>query len=300
MFFTSSALFAVQLETNFPLSSFDVANNTKKVVGVGPGIGGSFFNVGGGNRYQLTDTFEKQAVAMWYSIPIDLSQDFEFDFKLYFDSGRAYTIWNSMPGDADGIAFVMHAMPFDNMENIIGSGQRYLGYGYFNDGLFDEVNGYEIIPQSLISPSYAVEFDTDYDLNWELPPNNYGWVNAQPNQQAQHISYLKNASSYAQSGTYVPIQNDWSGEVTNQHWYCVSIVWKRVNGVNGDAGYTLTTYLEERTTGEMVQRVSKPFSSPSDLIDNITIDEDGHFYAYWGITASTCATPNRQMIEFQR
>jgi hypothetical protein len=304
LFITDNVLFALPPITYFGPDEegnipFKVANNTKKVAAFDPpGTDGSFFNVGGGNMYQLTDTFENQAVAMWYYLQsIDLSQDFEIDFKLFFDTGRAYTIWHSMPGDADGIAFVMHTMPINNMDNIIGSGQRFLGYGSFNPALYDDVNGYEIVPPSGVSPSYAVEFDTDYDWNFELPPDNYGWVNAPSNQQAQHISYLKNASSYAQTGTYVPIQNSWGGIVTTHNWYCASIVWKRVNGVNGNAGYTLTTYLEERVTGEMVQRVSKTFNSPSDLITGLTADNNE---VYWGITASTCSVPNRQMIEFQR
>ena len=173
---------------------------------------------------------------------LDLSKDFVFNFTLHFGGGISN---NGMI--ADGFVFVMTTTPVSN--SLIGTGVNYIGYG---DG-----------PSSGILNSFAIEFDTEYNSG-EGGPGNLPFIN----DGDCHTSYLQNGSMAAIPGTFKPMQDSFA-TVRNKS-ICVKIVWKRTNGVDASGGYDLITYIEELSTGVMVERNDMHFATLGDLISGLS------------------------------
>lgn len=78
------------------------------------------------NAYQLTDTIQAMTVALWHKQKLDLNQNWQFDFELFFDTGSARVNANIQVGKAarmiaDGFCFVLNNK--DTLENLIGRKQ---------------------------------------------------------------------------------------------------------------------------------------------------------------------------------
>ena len=243
-----------QVITSFPDSSFH--RNERPLGNYAPL---------GGNRHRLTRnrTGEKTAI-WWVSNPgsptphsmLDLSQDFVISFKLTFDSISYAVI-------GDGFTFCMTSQPTTN--NLIGDRVWFIGYG-------------------TIQNSFAIEFDTEWgDRNVSDTPFGEGG----PLQGSGcHTAYLKNGSMTALPGTYKPMLDNWAG-VTGKT-ICVTIIWKRTNGVNSFGGYDLITYINN------VERNNMHFAMLGSLISGLNPTNK---YCNWGVTSANC-TDSEHIVEF--
>ena len=270
LFTVSSAEAQVNTITDFSPSNFTIVDKTINAYGP-PGISSFVSGVGGNpNRYRLTDTFGYQRSAIWYTgnIPngvgktLDLSKDFVASFRLSFGNGK----FNM--GIADGIVFVLTTQQVH--PNFIGGSTSYIGYG-------DILN------------SFAVEFDTEFNGGPGFEGGNVGYPNKFT---VCHTAYLRNGNMLAIPGTYKPIQDNFS--TVRGSTICVAIEWKRVNGVNGNDGYELVSYIQELSTNNMVERNRMWFATLDDFIDGLSQDS----VVTWGVMAANSNNPNRYEVEF--
>lgn len=102
--------------------------------------GDAFLNAEG--EYVLTRDANEQAGAIWGNVAVDLNHPFDFNFQLYMG--------NKNDAGADGAAFVLRAIGTPDFGRIGG------GLGY-----------------SGISPSFAVEFDTFFNIENGDPVNDH-------------------------------------------------------------------------------------------------------------------------------
>ncbi len=275
--------------------NFTVVNNT----GYSNNLNRGFYKLEGyEHRYRLTSEGPNQSVAMWNNKKIDLAKDFIIDMKLFFGTKHLIDAIGREDG-ADGIAFVMHRK---NPSNLIGRNGGFLGYAYGTrpkttgtnavntTSAADSIENMSIpgvIDMSIIDSSFAVEFDTFSNGNTEWDEQGHASDN--------HISYLKDGYIDAIDGAH-QMQNDWGNAETGE-WYCVRIKWVRSNGINGNDGYDLITYMEEYTTGELTQRHTMHFNTLSELIDGLTI-VNGKAEVTWGVTSATGTTVNKHQAEY--
>ncbi len=240
------------------------------------------------HRYRLTSASHTyRSAAMWSTTQIDLREDFIIDFKLNFGNRQD-------PKGADGIVFVMHQL---NTNGLIGKNAGYIGYAHRriepseiggNTALaadsIENVTFADQIPASIITPSFAVEFDTySHGNEWD----------EQGHPSESHISYLQDAYIDAIDAA-TQIQNNWESVETG-HDYCVRIKWVRTNGVNGNDGYDLITYVVERLTLELTQRHTMHFNTVSDLISSASASNP---LVTWGITSGTGGERNKHEVEY--
>jgi len=250
--------------TSFPPSSFNVVDRTTPfytnawwyppldtVVGYMPYVDNE------PNRYQLTDTVPQMTVAMWWTgVKLDVNKDFMFCFNLFFDTGMAQP--NVPRNIADGICWVAHTI--DDVSSLIGNTSWFIGYGYTSG---TDVGGSGMPPplfyqgkdsigvlnigNSIIAPSFAVEWDTEF--------GSYNRVTFALNEGgdviAPHIAYLRDGNMTALPGTYKQMQNGWGSPYG---WYTCSIHWRIGKNSNGTSHYDIFTYMQEGPTGPMVLR----------------------------------------------
>jgi hypothetical protein len=311
--------------TNFPESSFTIVDNTQLVAGTA-GYRDSL-DAEGRTIFILTDTFPTQSLAAWYGQQLDLNKDFKFDFQIYFDIGKSQP--GSVPHNrraAAGICFVLTTL--SDLDSLIGAERWCLGYGIgcspsvppiTDEGAtLQSVN----VPRSHISPSFAIEFDSECGERLMDDPSNatnyddceYGYDVSGASlgyNQRHHISYLKNGYMRALSGTYGQLQNNWANVTTGQ-WYCVTVVWKKMYDTSNTTPYwTMDTWINNKTlttypngsyafqdAANPTLRCSKRFDSLGALIDGLSIDPATNTaYVNWGFTAATDPTKaNKHMI----
>ena len=248
---------------NFPASSFSMH-------WLGSNGYESPFN-GNTNRHRLTQKIPGQATAIWHYQSIDLAKEFIFTFWLHFGNGNGKV----SPALADGIVYVMTT---SNKYPLIGEPEAAIGYA-----------GY-----GRISPSIAVEFDTEFNSDSTIEGSDQNFYNEQ---HISHTAYLKNATINAipdhnGNSTFKPILGDFYQSVAGKS-ICVTIVWQLENGkLDGSDGYNLITFING------VEKNNMWFATLSDAISGLTKDNNGRAPVLWGITSATCDQPNQHEIEF--
>ncbi|MCL2040021.1 MAG: hypothetical protein FWG85_06295, partial [Bacteroidetes bacterium] len=215
--------------------------------------------VGGNpNHYVLSDTFVGQIFSCWHSQSLNLSQDFMFSFRITFGNGK-----QGYSDIADGVTFTLTTQPIT--DTLIGGPTNYIGYVG-------------------IPNSFAIEFDTEFNV-YEGGPE---WllINGTSVSTECHTAYLQ-GSPIAIPGTYQPMLDNFAS--VRGQTICVTVIWKRTNGVDSSAGYDLITFIEG------VERNNMHFATLGDLIPGLN---QNNFYSNFGITSATCYYPNRHEIEF--
>ena len=84
--------------------------------------------------------------------------------------------------------------------------------------------------------------------------------------------------------TYGEMQNNWN--TVNSKELCVSVVWSRTNGINGFVGYDFVVYIQEHGTNQMPLRTRSHFSSLSEAISGLKLDENGNAFMNRGISSA--------------
>jgi hypothetical protein len=229
-------------------------------------------------RYRLTnflspaDTFPPfHKFAMWHrgngmsGKTLDMSKDWIFQFVLHFGNG--------LPGKgiADGVVFAMLNM------NHIGWGTRggdhwYMGYG-------DSCT-------PVLNTSYAIEYDTEWAFYGQTDPNysvrrcpfdEGGGLDPGIARKTEHTAFLKDGFMKAISGTYAEMQDSaftFSSRSVRNDSFCVVVTWHRKNGINGNDGYVLSNYIQEKKgavarRGKLIRRNKAEFSSLGNFIEGL-------------------------------
>jgi hypothetical protein len=253
-----------QVITDFPEEHFQV--NRKNIINNG-------YYYFGNNRHRLIQNISGQTTAIWWvsdtSSPnphsmLDMSKDFVFNFKLTFDSiGRL-----SDNHICDGFTFCMTTTPIT--PDLIG-------------GIFMGEIGY-----TGIDSSFAVEFDTEHNNSpFEGGTNNEPFTP----EGDHHTCYLRDGNMTAildhnDSSTYKSMLPNW-GSVRGLT-ICVTIIWRRTNGIDDYGGYDLITYINN------LEKNNMHFATLDALITGLTQNEP---YVNWGITSAN-SSPSEHIIEF--
>ena len=273
-----------QTITDFSIGNFAVVNNTKKT-----GLSNGSFAEIGTNTYKLTDTVNSQNMVMWWTgaQKINLNLDFQLDMKIYFGSGRAGS--NGWAGV--GMAFIMHQKT-TNLHTLIGCASNggagewscwhpsggSLPCTYLSDPHFGDTVAGGLTKPANLYPSFAIGFKS-FDLHYYKD----GYKSGSSGQ-----GFMQNFSPNTQP--YAAVNKD--------RWYCVRILFKKVN-VGGTTKYDLFTFVEEKgnnaDNGKMVLRARQRFDSLNQIVSGLSPNNS---LVTWGISSVTGAAPNKHQVEF--
>ena len=192
-----------------------------------------------GDYVRLTTDENWQNGSVWNNNRISLNENFVLDGEIYLGNKN---------GGADGIAFVFQPNSTDLGES--GGG---LGY------LINQNND----PNTGISPSVAIEFDTYY--NNRMDPSADDHIDININGQRTN-SLVINAISMS--------------DLEDGLWHSFKITWEAD-----------TSTLGLKFDGEVI------FSTSYNAIDQVF---GGNPYVYWGFTAATGGARNEQRVKFSR
>ena len=79
---------SAEVITSFPISNFWIVDNTQKTnPNNRAGYSDVIFRPSGDNAYHLTDTLTYQSIAMWSKKMINMAENWELHFELYFYTG---------------------------------------------------------------------------------------------------------------------------------------------------------------------------------------------------------------------
>ncbi|MDB4027421.1 hypothetical protein N9476_00625, partial [bacterium] len=192
-----------------------------------------------GDYVRLTTDENWQNGSVWNNNRISLNENFVLDGEIYLGNKN---------GGADGIAFVFQPNSTDLGES--GGG---LGY------IINQNND----PNTGISPSVAIEFDTYY--NNQMDPSADDHIDININGQRTN-SLVINAISMS--------------DLEDGLWHSIVIAWEAD-----------TSTLGLKFDGEVI------FSTSYNAIDQVF---GGNPYVYWGFTAATGGARNEQRVKFSR
>ena len=192
-----------------------------------------------GDYVRLTTDENSQNGSVWNNNRISLNENFVLDGEIYLGNKN---------NGADGIAFVFQPNSTDLGES--GGG---LGY------LINQNND----PNTGISPSVAIEFDTYY--NNQMDPSADDHIDININGQRTNSLVINPISM---------------SDLEDGLWHSIVIAWEAD-----------TSTLGLKFDGEVI------FSTSYNAIDQVF---GGNPYVYWGFTAATGGATNEQRIKFSR
>jgi hypothetical protein len=213
----------------------------------------------GATCYQLTPAAEYSKGAVWYSTPINLTQNFEVTTELYFGSEEL---------GGDGIAFVLQNEGTGYIGNF-GAGLGYHRFNAENPSMPLDVPG--------PVPSFIVEFDT-YQ-NFDILGQQIG------DPLADHIGFMSNSNAYHTSASALSAPQPLNGNLEDGQWRTVKFSW--------DAQLKVMTVEITMSSNPLVKQT---FTYSGDIVNTIF---KGNPSVYWGFTASNGSFfPNEHKICF--
>lgn len=220
----------------------------------------------------ITPATVNQTGAIWSNEAnkIDFTQDFKATMLLNFgDSGK---------NAADGMAFVIHNDPNGTNTIQIGGGGQQLGVW----GDYKTVN-----PNLAIQKSFAVEFDTNANSDWDTQ---VGLLGTTADLKANHTAWNYPAESSAYKNfalwpfTSIRLNHNdvqyFSG--SNGQWYTFDVQWN-----------VATKKLTYQLQGQNAVSVSLDLKK---LNDGVTEAKS----AYWGFTGKTGSSVEQNQVAFQK
>lgn len=198
--------------------------------------------------FQLTPGDFYKRGSVFSNTPVNLTQDFEVNAKLYFGTADA---------GADGIAFVLQ----NSGTTYLGREGAGIGYHRFNGTHPSDIPA--DVPGPV--PSFIIEFDT-----WQnelIGNQNVG------DPAADHVGFMSNSNAYHSSSTTLQAAQVLSANIEDGQWHDVKFNW---NASQKKMTVSFTT------TNSPV--VTQTFSYTGDIVNSIF---GGSASVYWGFTAGT-------------
>jgi len=213
-------------------------------------------NNSGDHCFQLTAPTYYQKGAIWNNTPVNLSQDFTVNARLYF---------GSMDVGADGIAFVLQ----NEGTTYIGNEGAGIGYHRFN--------GPPPMPTDVPGPvpSFIVEFDT-----WQ---NDFIYLQNIGDPAADHVGFMSNSNAYHTAPTALKAPENLGDNIEDGQWHNVQFRWNA-------AARTMTVEFVTRNAPLLTQT----FSYTGDIVNTIFNGNPNVYWGFTGATGSF--SPNEHAV----